>query len=154
MTSMNSAMDKMITKADTLVTTSPDDLSKGATRPGCIYLYSLNKSMQTALLADLIGQTVGTECRVIHNQSRERTSAGLDGGDSTTLPAGIVGDDLILVDCQGHDIQNLRALISDINDLEENVNAALLNAEHDSQHEELLDWPCISGIFFSDSTQD
>ncbi len=151
---MNSAMDKMINKADTLVTTSPNDLNKDAARPGCIYLYSLNKSMQTALLADLIGQTVGAECKVTHNQSRERTATGLDSSESTILPAEILGNDLILVDCQGHDIQNLRALISDINDLEENVNAALLNAEHDSQHEELLDWPCISGIFFSDSTQD
>lgn len=131
-------MDKTITKAETVVTASSD-------QPGTnsIYLYSLNKSLQTGLLAHLIGDSVGVECIIVHGLSKDMEPS------RDKLSA-----DFILIDCQGHDIQNLRALVSDINDLEQNVNAALLNAEHDSEHEELLDWPCISGIFFSDTNQE
>lgn len=131
-------MDKTITKAETVVTASSD-------QPGTnsIYLYSLNKSLQTGLLAQLIGESVGVECIIVHGLSR-----------SVDPSRENLSADLILIDCQGHDIQNLRALVSDINDLEQTVNAALLNAEHDSEHEELLDWPCISGIFFTDTGQE
>lgn len=61
---------------------------------------------------------------------------------------------LILIDCQGYDSETLRSIVSDINDLESSPLAALLNAQAHSEHEHLLDWPCISGIFFSDTDQD
>lgn len=102
-----------------------------------ISLYSQNKSLQTGLLASLVSDKTGIECSVIHDLS------------SANNP-----NHLILIDCQGYEGDELRSLVSDINDLEATPNAALLNAEPDSDHEALLDWPCISGIFFSDTDQD
>lgn len=102
-----------------------------------IVLYSSNRSLQTGLLAALIAEKTGLNCDVIHE-----------------LPTDGIGAQLLLIDCQGHGINDLRTLVGAINEQDEHLEAALLNAEPDSEHEELLDWPCIAGLFFSDTDQD
>ncbi len=102
-----------------------------------ISLYSLNSSLQTGLLASLIGEKTSLPCTVIEKISSDATAAHL-----------------LLIDCQGISTEDLRELVGEIHAHEQPINAALLNAHHNSEHEELLDWPCISGLFFTDTDQD
>ncbi len=101
-----------------------------------IALYSNNSSLQTSLLAKLIASELGVACNQYSDLS--------DIPDST---------DLLLIDCHSLDISSLRGLAHEINNLPE-VTAALLNAEQESEHENLLDWPCVSGLFYADTEQE
>jgi DNA-binding NarL/FixJ family response regulator len=102
-----------------------------------ISLYSLNKSLQTGLLASLISEKTQLACNVITEVTPDATAAHL-----------------LLIDCQGLSSDALRELVSEIHAHEQPLNAALLNAQYNSDHEELLDWPCISGLFFVDTDQE
>lgn len=102
-----------------------------------ILLYSLDNSLQTGLLATLIGEKSGHKCRVIHSLDPEE-----------------IKEHLLLIDCQGHSTEELRASIGDLHQTAQPLYAALLNAKSNSEHEELLDWPCISGLFFTDTDQE
>lgn len=102
-----------------------------------ITLYSQNNSLQTGLLAALISEKTALPCAVI-----ERIN---DGSAHAQL---------LLIDCQGIATEDLRDLVGEIHALDEPLNAALLNAQQNSDHEELLDWPCISGLFFTDTDQE
>lgn len=102
-----------------------------------ISLYSLNNSLQTGLLASLITEKTELPCNVIGHISSDATASHL-----------------LLIDCQGLASDELRELVSEIHAHEQPINAALLNAQHNSEHEDLLDWPCISGLFFTDTDQD
>lgn len=102
-----------------------------------ILLYSLDNSLQTSLLATLITEKSSHQCQVIHEL------------DPEALPY-----HLLLIDCQGHTVEELRTLIGEIHQTAQPFYAALLNAKSNSDHEELLDWPCISGLFFTDTDQE
>ena len=102
-----------------------------------ILLYSLDNSLQTGLLAKLIAEKSGLKCKVIH-----------------TLSAEAVQNHLLLIDCQGHTLEDLRAHVGEIHQTAQPFYAALLNAKTNSDHEDLLDWPCISGLFFTDTDQE
>lgn len=102
-----------------------------------IWLYSLNKSLQTGLLATLISEKTGRDCKVIDE-----------------LPTDASANQLLLIDCQGQTIENLRNIVNGVHELDQGINAALLNAHQKSEHEELLDWPCISGLFFIETDQE
>lgn len=102
-----------------------------------ITLYSQNTSLQTGLLAALISEKTGLSCSVIEQINDNDASA-----------------QLLLIDCQGIATEDLRDLVGEIHALDEPLNAALLNAQQRSDHEDLLDWPCISGLFFTDTDQD
>lgn len=102
-----------------------------------ILLYSLDNSLQTGLLASLITEKSGRHCEVVHKL------------DPETVPY-----HLLLIDCQGHAVEELRTLIGDIHQNAQPLYAALINARQNSEHEELLDWPCISGLFFVDTDQE
>lgn len=102
-----------------------------------LVLVSVNSFLQTELLARLIGQEMDTPCSVAKNV------------DS-------VAEDisLILIDCSGQDIENLSQTINKLHSRLGDVPAALLNAQYDSEHEKLLDWPSIFGIFYQDTDQE
>lgn len=102
-----------------------------------ITLYSLNRSLQTGLLAALIAEKTGCPCTVLH-----------------ALPEGRLDTQLVLIDCQGQSLEELREVLAAVNSQEEPIEAALLNAEPDSEHEQLLEWPCLAGLFFSDTDQE
>ncbi len=102
-----------------------------------IALFSLNNSLQTGLLASLISEKMNFECKVIR-----------------TLDDNTPASQLLLIDCQAQTIESLRQLISDIHSHEQPLTAALLNAELESEHEDFLDWPCVSGLFFTDTDQE
>jgi LuxR family transcriptional regulator of csgAB operon len=102
-----------------------------------ITLFSLNNSLQTGLLASLISEKMNISCSVIRH---------LDADTQATQ--------LLLIDCQALSLDDLRTLVSDIHSHEQPLNAALLNAQYDTEHENLLDWPCISGLFFTDTDQE
>jgi len=102
-----------------------------------IVLFSANSSLQTGLLAKLIGEELQLDCSV----HRELGS----------VPA---GTNVILIDCNGQDLETLSEFVREIQNTLENVNAALLNAEYESEQESLLDWPCVSGLFYVDSEQE
>ncbi|MBX2859125.1 MAG: LuxR C-terminal-related transcriptional regulator [Cellvibrionaceae bacterium] len=102
-----------------------------------IALFSNNSSLQTGLLAKLIGEELQINCDVYR--------------EIEEVPKEI---SLLLVDCNGQNIEVLTSFIRDVHDKIDDVTAALLNAEHDSDHERLLDWPCVSGLFYVDTEQD
>ncbi|WP_075185971.1 LuxR C-terminal-related transcriptional regulator [Teredinibacter haidensis] len=102
-----------------------------------IVLFSANSSLQTGLLAKLIGEELALDCSV-HRE--------LETVPSTT--------NVLLIDCNGQDIETLSDYVRKIQDSFGNVNAALLNAEYESTQETLLDWPCVSGLFYVDSEQE
>lgn len=102
-----------------------------------ITLFSLNNSLQTGLLAALISEEMSLKCNVIQS-----------------LEADTQVSQLLLIDCQALSIEQLRELLSNVHTHTQTPNAALLNAKYDSEHEHLLDWPCISGLFFTDTDQE
>ncbi|WNO09742.1 LuxR C-terminal-related transcriptional regulator [Teredinibacter sp. KSP-S5-2] len=101
-----------------------------------IALFSYNGSLQTGLLANLIAAELGVKCQQYSSVSQVPEET-----------------DLLLIDCHGQDMQVLNDLAHEVNDLP-NITAALLNAEQESEHENLLDWPCVSGLFYADTDQD
>ena len=104
-----------------------------------ITLLSLNSSLQTGLLAKLISDSTKLPCRVIDKFSLEEIQGG---------------EELLLIDCQERSLEDLQALIHEVQESEEPHIAALLNAKAESEHEELLDWPCVAGVFFTDTDQE
>ena len=102
-----------------------------------IVLFSANSSLQTGLLAKLIGEELKLECSV----HREIDS----------VPSNI---DILLIDCNGQDLEALSDSVRKTQNSFDNVTAALLNAEYESEQETLLDWPCVSGLFYVDSEQE
>ena len=102
-----------------------------------IALFSGNSSLQTGLLAKLIGDELQLECTVYR--------------DFRKIPVDI---SLLLIDCNGQEIDILVDTAKDVHNHQSGASAALLNAEYGSEHENLLDWPCISGLFYIDSEQE
>lgn len=102
-----------------------------------IALHSSNGGLQTGLLAKLISDELGLHCEVYRELS--------------AIPK---QTDLVLIDCNNQTIDNLSAIAKELNTNFTNSNAALLNAEYESEQENLLDWPCISGLFYGDTQQD
>lgn len=102
-----------------------------------IVLYSSNNSLQTSLLANLIAEQTGHECRV-----------------ENEFNADSFEQQLLLIDCHERGLEELQSLVHDIHEHEVPYRAALLNAKQETEHEELLDWPCVCGVFFSDTDQE
>lgn len=102
-----------------------------------IALYSGNSSLQTGLLAKLIGDELELECSVYR--------------DFQSIPSDI---SLLLIDCNGQEVDLLIETAKEVHAHPSAASAALLNAEYESEHENLLDWPCISGLFYIDSEQE
>ena len=102
-----------------------------------LFLLTSNSLLQTDLLAKLIEAETSTPCRV---------TTSLEGLDASAI--------LVLFDCSGHSPDELTNLIREFHVKLPDVPAALLNAQYDSEYEQLLDWPCIFGIFYTDSDQD
>lgn len=102
-----------------------------------IVLFSANSSLQTGLLAKLIGDELKLDCSV------HRELKSVPGNTS-----------VLLIDCNGQDLENLSKYVREIQDSFESVTAALLNAEYESEQESLLEWPCVSGLFYVDTEQE
>lgn len=102
-----------------------------------ITLHSAHSSLQTTLLAQLIAEELDIECRI---------EKSLDFSQCNTS--------LLLIDCYGHTIEELQALARTAQACERPLTVALLNAEHDGSHEDLLEWPCVAGLFYADTNQE
>jgi len=102
-----------------------------------IALVSDCNSLHSTLLAKFIEASTCTSCELI--------------GQGNPLPDNI---DLVLVDCLLSNLDELNQLLSGLSAAQEHRSTALINAEHKSEHEDLLDWPCISGLFYIDSSED
>lgn len=62
---------------------------------------------------------------------------------------------LLLIDCNNQNMEILRGIAKQFQEsAAENATGALLNAEYGTEHENLLDWPCISGLFYVDTDQE
>lgn len=111
-----------------------EDTQNGRT---CITLYSAQNNLQTGLLVQLIAEELGVECKL-------EKSIDIDSCET----------DLLLLDCYGHSPEELKALAHRAQNRETPITIALLNAEANSAHEDLLEWPCVTGVFYGDTTQD
>ncbi|WP_086933151.1 LuxR C-terminal-related transcriptional regulator [Agarilytica rhodophyticola] len=103
-----------------------------------IAIVSSNESFHTTLLATFIGEHINAKCSIIKR-------------DTKKLPEDI---QLVLLDCLQESIDSLNNILRELSAHSDNVVTALLNAEHSDEHENLLDWPCVSGIFYVDTPQD
>lgn len=60
----------------------------------------------------------------------------------------------MLVDCFQSSNDTLSQVLRILSASGDSPTTALLNAEHNEDHEALLDWPCISGIFYIDTEEE
>jgi len=104
-----------------------------------IALCSGNSSLQTGLLAKLIGDELNLSCKVYKHFS------DIPNGKEIAL---------LLIDCHGEEPDVLVQMAKEVHTHGSGANAALLNAHYESEHENLLDWPCISGLFYVDTEHD
>lgn len=102
-----------------------------------IALHASANNLQTGLLADLIARSLTVECSVIEQINSDMPYV-----------------DLLLLDCQDQSIDNLRQFAKVIQSSNKVAVIGLLNAEQNSAHEDLLDWPRVSGVFYTDTTQE
>ncbi len=103
-----------------------------------ITLFSAINNLQTNLLANLISQQTQLPC-VVETRFDTRNLSHVS---------------LVIVDCQGRGLDELQNLVRKIQNHKTELRAVLLNALSESEHEELLDWPCIVGVFFDDTDQE
>ena len=95
-------------------------------------------NLQSSLLANLISTQTKLPCAIVTEYHKKRISH----------------ISLAIVDCQGRSIDELQILVRKIQNHKTELRAVLLNAIPESEHETLLDWPCIAGVFFDDTDQE
>ena len=95
-----------------------------------VALVSHQSSLQTSLLAHLISHELNIECPIVELS----TFAQLN----TTFA---------LVDCQHHRREDLAKWLHDCQDCDDAPIIALFNVTPHSEHEDLLAWPCVHGLF-------
>lgn len=103
-----------------------------------ITFFSAINNLQTNLLANLITAQTQLPC-VVETRFDTRNLSHVS---------------LVIVDCQGRGLDELQNLVRKIQNHKTELRAVLLNAIPESEHEELLDWPCIVGVFFDDTDQE
>lgn len=108
-----------------------------ATQAMNIALISQSNSFHSTLLAKFIGEQLGAKCDIVTSEQH--------------LPQ---GTNIVLLDCFQVSIEELNNVLRELSILTENHAIALLNAEQKEEHENLLDWPCISGLFYLDTEED
>jgi DNA-binding NarL/FixJ family response regulator len=111
-----------------------EDSKTGSTS---ITLYSAQSNLQTGLLAQLISEELGVECKL-------EKSIDIANCDAS----------LLLMDCYGQTLEELRSLAERAQNRDKPLTIALLNAEYHSAHEDLLEWPCVAGVFYGDTNQE
>ncbi len=102
-----------------------------------ITLFSNNESFHTTLLVKFLETQLESTCDT------------LKLGTSPPSPV-----DLALIDCSYAPLDLLNRQLRELSVESKNYTAALLNAEHIEDHEDLLDWPCVSGLFYIDTSED
>lgn len=102
-----------------------------------ITLFSCANTLQSGLLANLVTEQTGLPCKVEPQFTKRISHVSL-----------------ALVDCQGRSFDQLQSLVRSLQNHKTDLRVVLLNAEAESDHEELLDWPCIVGVFFDDTDQE
>ncbi|MCV6623007.1 LuxR C-terminal-related transcriptional regulator [uncultured Pseudoteredinibacter sp.] len=102
-----------------------------------VALVSHQSSLQTSLLAHLISHELNIECPIVELS----TFAQLN----TTFA---------LVDCQHHRREDLAKWLHDCQDCDDAPIIALFNVTPHSEHEDLLAWPCVHGLFHTTSSQE
>ncbi len=102
-----------------------------------ITLLSETDSFHTSLLAKFLEAQLGLGCKQLScsDFSPQKSS-------------------LCLLDCANASLETLHHCLRELS-VDANANpTALINAEHNEDHEDLLDWPCTSGLFYIDTTED
>ncbi len=102
-----------------------------------IALVTNSSSFHITLLAKFLEAQLSAKC--------QRVKAG------DRIPA---GTQLVLVDCFQTSLETLNDALRDLSTLSKRTAIALLNVEHEDEHEHLIDWPCVSGLFYLDTAED
>lgn len=114
-----------------------DALQESQQSATSIALFSLGSNLQAGLLSKLISEEMKQPCQAYKLLSK--------------VPANVT---LLLIDCTGQQVNDLKKVVKFGNSQNTNITVALINAEFESEHESLLDWPCVSGIFYDDTDQE
>ena len=102
-----------------------------------ISLVSGSSGLQVGLVAKLISEEMSMDCTIYN--------------DVENVPK---DSKLVLIDCSNQDHDQLTEVAKGVQRIGSEKVAGLLNAEYESEHENLLDWPCIMGLFYVDTDQD
>lgn len=89
----------------------------------------------------MLKTTIAKECRV--------ECAFVDDWSQIESPPNV-----FLIDCEHRSYTQLRKMVFGFDSEFGDVPTALLNAQYSSQHESLLEWPCMGGIFYIDTKHD
>lgn len=105
--------------------------------PGkAIALLSDSNSFHTTLLKRFVSEKIGP-CTLLSSRDK--------------IPDNIA---LIFIDCLSVSTEELSNVLREVSVLSEDIATALLNADKNDEHESLLDWPCVSGVFYMDTSED
>lgn len=103
----------------------------------CITLLTTKKSYHITLLAKFLVEATSAECAFSSPQE--------------PIPE---ESKLLLLDCNHISAEDLNALLRQLCQNQGESAIALLNAQYNSEYENLLNWPCIYGIFYLDTEEE
>ena len=114
------------------------DLPESQTiNPKSVALISNGSYLPNQLLAKLIDEKLKVDCKL---------TSSSDEVEPECL--------LVLIDCGAATVDELSDVIKNLHDRIGEVTSALFNVEHASEHEQLLEWPSVYGIFYRDTDQE
>lgn len=61
---------------------------------------------------------------------------------------------MVLVDCCESELGDLNNLVRSLNGSAQHLPVSLINVDPKSDQENLLDWPCVSGLFYNDTDEE
>lgn len=102
-----------------------------------IALFTIHNSIQTRLLASFITEQLDTECVIVKSLSK--------------LPKTCK---LVVFDCCDPNIERLNKCMAALCGSARDIHAVLMNVTLESEHENLLDWPCVTGLFHTDTDEE
>lgn len=109
------------------------DAGKTAT----IVLVSSSDSFHSTLLTKFLEEKIQASCTVVSADELSPIKA-----------------DLLLLDCAQNTGDELSDSLRQLSTIARETTIALLNAQHEDEHELLIDWPSIYGIFYIDTDED
>lgn len=63
------------------------------------------------------------------------------------------GQQLALIDAEFASLEQIKLLLEAIDELPGNTSVAFLNVPHGHEVEHLVNWPCVTGLFYNDGSQ-
>ena len=102
-----------------------------------ITLYTSNNSLQNRLLASFISEKLNQQCAVVDKTHNIPTTT-----------------QLLLINCSELSVETLHPYFLDYESKEKTMHIGLFNVYNDSEHEKLLSYSCINGLFYIETRKE